>query len=95
MRRREFIAGLGSAAAWPLAARAQQAAMPVIGSVGANASAWAPWTAAFVERLRALGWIEGRNVAIDYRWSEGLPERIAEIAAECISDFRARILATA
>jgi putative ABC transport system substrate-binding protein len=94
MKRRTFIVGLG-AAAWPLLARAQQLAVPVIGFVGANASAWVPWTAAFVERLRALGRIEGRNVAIDYRWSEGLTERIVEIAAECISDIRARILATA
>jgi putative ABC transport system substrate-binding protein len=86
VRRREFITLLGGAAvAWPLSARAQQAGkLPTIGFLGANASVWAPWTAAFVERLRALGWIEGRNVAIDYRWSEGRPERIAEIAAEFV-----------
>ena len=51
---------------------------------GANASVWRPWTAAFVERLLELGWIEGRTIAIEYRWSEGRPERIAEIAAEFV-----------
>jgi putative ABC transport system substrate-binding protein len=86
MRRREFIAGLsGAAATWPLAARAQQAGkLPTIGFAGSNASLWTSWTAAFVERLRELGWIEGRTVAIHYRWSEGRMERIAEIAAEFV-----------
>jgi putative tryptophan/tyrosine transport system substrate-binding protein len=55
-----------------------------IGFVGGNVATWAPWTAAFAERLRALGWIEGRTVAIDYRWTEGRPERIAEIAVELV-----------
>jgi putative tryptophan/tyrosine transport system substrate-binding protein len=61
MRRREFITLLGSATvAWPLAAHAQQTGkLPTIGFLGADASAWSPWTAAFVERLHALGWIEG------------------------------------
>ena len=86
MRRREFITLLGgAAAAWPLAARAQQAGkLPTIGFLGADASAWSPWTAAFVARLRELGWIEGRTIAIEYRWSEGRPERYAEIAAEFV-----------
>ena len=84
MRRREFIAGLG-AMAWPVAARAQQAGkLPTIGFLGGDASVWRPWTDAFVERLRALGWIEGRTVAIEYRWSEGRPERVVEIAAEFV-----------
>jgi putative ABC transport system substrate-binding protein len=52
--------------------------------LGGNASVWAPWTASFVQRLGTLGWIEGRTVAIEYRWSEGLPERIADIAAEFV-----------
>jgi hypothetical protein len=52
--------------------------------MGANASVFSPWTAAFVGRLRELGWIEGRTIAIDYRWSEGRPERNAEIAAEFV-----------
>ena len=86
MNRREFITVLGGAAAWPLAARAQQAAkVPTIGYLGTpSASAWAPWTAAFVQRLRELGWIEGRTVAIQYRWAEGRAERWAEIAAEFV-----------
>ena len=86
MRRREFITLLGgAAAAWPLAARAQQAGkLPTIGFLGADAAAWRPWTDAFVERLRELGWIEGRTIAIEYRWSEGRPERAAEIAAEFV-----------
>ena len=87
MRRREFITLLGGAAAtWPLAARAQQAGkLPTIGFLGASTSAAASqWTAAFVQRLRELGWIEGRTVTIEYRWAEGRTERIAEIAAEFV-----------
>ena len=85
MKRREFIAGIGGAAAWPVVARAQQAGkLPTIGFLGANASAFSPWTAAFVSRLRELGWIDGRTVAIEYRWSEGRTERYAEIAAEFV-----------
>src|SRR5262245_24912373 len=85
MMRREVITLLGIAAAWPRAARAQQAGkLPTIGLLGADASGWTPWTAAFVQRLRDLGWIEGRTVAIEYRWSEGSPERDAEIAAEFV-----------
>jgi ABC-type uncharacterized transport system substrate-binding protein len=85
--RREFITLLGgAAAAWPIAARAQQPGkLPTIGFLGATTpSAQSPWTAAFVERLRGLGWIEGRNVAIEYRWMEGRNERVAEIAAEFV-----------
>jgi ABC-type uncharacterized transport system substrate-binding protein len=85
VRRRAFITLLGGAAAWPIAARAQQPAkLPTVGFLGSNASAWSPWTAAFVQRLRELGWIEGRTIAIEYRWSEGLPTRNAEIAAEFV-----------
>jgi putative tryptophan/tyrosine transport system substrate-binding protein len=87
MKRREFITLLGGAiAAWPLAAHAQQAAkLPTIGFLGTTtASAWGPWTAAFVQRLRELGWIEGHNLAIEYRWAEGRSERFAEIAAEFV-----------
>jgi putative ABC transport system substrate-binding protein len=84
--RRKFIVALGGTAlAWPFAARAQRAGkLPTIGFLGADAAAFSPWTAAFVERLRELGWIEGRTVAIEYRWSEGRPERYAEIAAEFV-----------
>ena len=85
IRRREFIAGLGGAAVWPLATRAQQARkLRTIGFLGSDASAWRPFTDAFVERLRQLGWIDGRTIAIEYRWSEGRPERAAEIAAEFV-----------
>src|SRR6516162_11185635 len=86
-RRRHFITLLGgAAAAWPLAARAQQAGkVPTIGFLGTTtASAWGPWTAAFVQRLRELGWIEGRNLAIEYRWADGRTGRFTEIAAEFV-----------
>jgi len=85
MRRREFIAALGgAAAAWPLAARAQQPTkLPTIGFLGTTTlSAMGQWVAAFVQRLRELGWIEGRNIAIEYRWAEARSERYGEIAAE-------------
>src|SRR5947199_6161129 len=75
----------GAAAAWPLAARAQQLKLPTIGFLGASTpSAWSQWTAAFVQRLRELGWTEGRTVAIEYRWAEGRSERYADIAAEFV-----------
>jgi len=85
--RREFITLLGcGAAAWPLSARAQQQGkVPTIGFLGAAAAAvWRPWTDAFVQRLGELGWIQGRTVAIEYRWAEGRPERYAEIADEFV-----------
>src|SRR5690242_6177023 len=84
--RRELLVALGGAAVWPLAARAQQPAkLPTIGYLGtASAAAWAPWTAAFVQRLHELGWIDGRTIAIQYRWAEGRAERSAEMAAELV-----------
>jgi putative ABC transport system substrate-binding protein len=86
MRRRDFITLVGSAAAWPLVAPAQQAGkLPTIGILGvATASAWSPWVAAFVQRLHELGWVENRTVAIEYRWADGRGERFAEIAAEFV-----------
>jgi hypothetical protein len=82
LKRREFIALIGSATAWPLAARAQESdKQPTIGFLGADVAGWRPWTDAFVARLRELGWIEGRTIAIEYRWTEGRPERVGEIAA--------------
>ncbi len=86
-KRREFITLLGGAAAsWPFAAHAQQPArLPTIGFLGSSTpSAMSQWVAAFVQRLRDLGWIEGRTVAIEYRWAEGRSERFAEIAAEFV-----------
>ena len=86
MKRREFIAALGGAAAWPLMAHAQPAGkLPTIGYLGsATPATQGQWVAAFVERLRELGWIDGRNVTIVYRWGEGRDERFAEIAAEFV-----------
>jgi putative tryptophan/tyrosine transport system substrate-binding protein len=86
MKRREFITLLGGAATWPLTARAQQPAkLPTIGFLGQSTrSAASEWVAAFVQRLRELGWIENRTVAIDYRWVEGREERFAEFAAEFV-----------
>ena len=87
MRRREFIALLGGAATWPTgAARAQQATkLPTIGFLVAGTPAsHGQWVAAFVQRLRELGWIEGHSIAIEYRWAEGRTERAAEIAAELV-----------
>src|SRR5262249_17753645 len=70
---------------WPLAARAQQPKLPTIGFLGSTTpSAMSQWVAAFVQRLRELGWVEGRTVAIEYRWAEGRIERYAEIAAEFV-----------
>jgi putative tryptophan/tyrosine transport system substrate-binding protein len=84
MKRRDFITLLGGAAAWPLAARAQQAKVPIIGFLGADETGWSPWTAAFVARLRELGWIEGHTVAIEYRWEEGRFERYPDFVAEFV-----------
>jgi putative ABC transport system substrate-binding protein len=87
LKRREFITLLGgAAAAWPLAARAQQAGkVPTIGVLASGTPAsHSQWVAAFVQRLRELGWIEGRTVAIEVRWAEGRLERFAEIAAEFV-----------
>jgi len=87
VKRRAFITLLGgAAAAWPLAARAQQPGkLPTIGYLGTTtASAWAPWTAAFVQRLDELGWTEGRTIATEYRWADGRSERFAEIATEFV-----------
>jgi putative tryptophan/tyrosine transport system substrate-binding protein len=86
IRRRDFVILLGGAAAWPLGARAQQAGkLPTIGFLVAGTPAsHGQWVAAFVQRLRELGWIEGRTITIEYRWAEGRNERFAEIAAELV-----------
>jgi putative ABC transport system substrate-binding protein len=86
MKRREFITLLGGGAAWPLVARAQQGGKSAtIGLLGSGtAPAQAQWTAAFVQRMRELGWIEGRNLTIEYRWAEGHNERLAGLARELV-----------
>jgi putative ABC transport system substrate-binding protein len=86
MKRREFVTLLGGVAAWPVVPRAQQAGKPpTIGFLGTTtASAWGPWTAAFEQRLRELGWFDGRNLRIEHRWAEARSERFAEIAAEFV-----------
>lgn len=86
MKRRKFISlAVGAAAGLPLAARTQEAEKRIVGFLGAiTAAADGPRLAAFVQRLRELGWIEGRNVLIEARWAEGRSERFAEIAAEFV-----------
>jgi putative tryptophan/tyrosine transport system substrate-binding protein len=86
MRRRAFMTLLGSAAAWPLAAGAQQAArLPIIGYLGATTpDVAAHRTAALLQRLRELGWIDGQTAKIEIRWAEGRTDRAAEIATEFV-----------
>ena len=85
MRRREVIIAFGGAAAWQAVVRAQPAKLPTIGFLGPlTQSAQSEWTAAFVQRMREHGWIEGHTVAIEYRWGDGRSERLAEIANEFV-----------
>src|SRR5215813_13227449 len=85
MRRREFITLIGSAATWPLAARAQQPAMPVIGFIaGSSPAALSQQVAAFREGLKEAGFIEGMNVAVEYRYGEGQLDRFPALASDLV-----------
>ena len=86
LRRREFITLLGgAAAAWPVAARAQQpGGLPTIGILGSASVAWSKLVAGLVQRLRELGYVENRTLTIEYRWTEGRNERYDEIVAELV-----------
>ena len=86
MRRRTFIAGLGSAAAWPVVARAQQAAVPVIGYLGTQSAddEYKNLTIPFLQGLKEAGYVEGQNVAIEYRWAEGQPDRLPALAGDLV-----------
>ena len=83
MKRRQFIAGLASAVAWPSAARAQRPAMPVIGYLSPT-TAGSPYIAGFRKGLSEVGFIEGRNIAIEYRFGNNAPDRLPELAADLV-----------
>src|SRR5262245_21793899 len=85
MERRRFITLLGGAAAWPIAARAQQAGVPLVGFLNSTSlDGYRPMLNAFRQGLQLSGYVEGRNVAIEYRWAEGLNNRLPAMAAELV-----------
>jgi putative ABC transport system substrate-binding protein len=95
MRRRQFIAGFAGAAAWPVVAQAQQAAVPVIGYLGSQSAddEYKHFTVPFLQGLKETGYVEGRNVAIEYRWAENQYDRLPALAADLVRRHVAVILA--
>src|ERR1700724_683803 len=93
MRRREFIVLIGGAAGWPLAGRAQQRAVPVIGYLHFAGPTY-PMTAPFLQGLGETGYVDGRNVAVEYRWAEGRYDRLPALAADLVSRHVAVIAST-
>ena len=95
MRRRAFIAGLGSAAAWPVIAHSQQTALPVIGFLNSGSpEAFAPFVAAFMAGLKEAGFVEGQNVTIKYAWARNQYDRLPVLASELVQNRIAVIVAT-